>query len=138
MEITPTIVLADDNFDDQAFLRDAFDYIGAKVNLKTFDDGLEAIAYLQSAPQYDLPDLIVLDYNMPQMNGVEVLQVLCKEEKLKHVPKVILSTSRFQKFVEGGMSIGADACFIKPDNVFDLKKLAKELLGFIKVEHTKN
>jgi CheY-like chemotaxis protein len=128
---TPTILLADDNIDDQAFLRDAFRFIDEQVNLQIFDNGNDAISHLKSISNYDYPDLIVLDYNMPKLNGAQVLKILNEDEKLSHIPKVILSTSKFKNFADF-FDTDADSYFVKPDNVFDLKQLAADLLNCIK------
>jgi CheY-like chemotaxis protein len=132
MRKTPLILLADDNPDDQSFIRDAFSYVNANVALDTVDDGLELLQHLKSTPQNELPSLIVLDYNMPKMNGTEVLQALLKEPRYSLIPKIILSTSFYQSHINNCMEIGADGYLIKPDNVFAWKKIALNMLAYIK------
>ena len=135
MQFFPTILLADDNFDDKVFLRDAFDFIGAKVNLLLFDNGIDAIDYLQSCSAYNLPDLIILDYSMPKMNGFEIWKCINNQEALKHIPKVILSSGKFSPFA-ASYDIDTKSFFVKPGNIFDFKKLALDLLKIIKTQES--
>ena len=132
MRKTPLILLADDNLDDQSFIRDAFSYVNANVLLDVVDDGMELLQHLKTTPENELPSLIVLDYNMPKLNGAEVLNALLKEPRYKSIPKIMLSTSFYQPHVDNWMKIGADGYLIKPDNVFSWKKIALDMLGYIK------
>jgi CheY-like chemotaxis protein len=127
----PYILLADDNLDDQSFIRDAFSYTGAGYHLKIVDSGKEVIEYLKSRSSNELPSLIVLDYNMPELNGIEVLQLLLKEQRYAHVPKIMLSTSFYQKHIDHCLGMGANGYLIKPDNYFDWKKLAHRMLEYV-------
>jgi CheY-like chemotaxis protein len=107
MKRIPLILLADDNPDDHTFIRDAFTYVNANVELKILGSGQELLQQLKFVRDEDLPSLIVLDYNMPKMNGAEVLKVLLKEERFRHIPKIILSTSYFQDHIDHCINIGA-------------------------------
>ena len=129
---TPLILLADDNPDDQSFIRDAFAYVQANVTLRILDNGHDLLQYLQAMQIKELPALIVLDYNMPKLNGAEVLQRLLKEKRYEHVPKIILSTSFYQDHINYCMKMGADGYLIKPDNVFLWKQIALKMLSYIK------
>lgn len=132
MRKTPLILLADDNPDDQSFIRDAFAYVNANVILDIVDNGYDVLQHLKTTPDKELPSLIVLDYNMPKMNGAEVLQELLKESRYNHIPKIMLSTSFYQLHVDNCIKIGADGYLIKPDNLFSWKKIALNMLSYIK------
>ena len=132
MRKTPTILLADDNLDDQSFIRDAFSYVNADVVLKLVDSGYDLIQHLKTTPEKDLPSLIVLDYNMPKMNGAEVLSILNKEPRYNNILKIILSTSFYQNHIDYCMKLGANGYLTKPDNLFSWKKIALEMLTYIK------
>lgn len=131
MNNIPHILLADDNPGDQAFIRDAFTYVKAKVELKVLDSGTELLQHLAIISDEDLPSLIVLDYNMPKLNGAEVLKILLGDERYKHIPKIILSTSFYQLHIDHCIEIGADGYLIKPDNLFSWKKIALNLLEYV-------
>ena len=132
MENTPLILLADDNLDDQSFIRDAFSFVNANVFLKIMDSGYDMLQYLKLMSDADLPSLIVLDYNMPKMNGAEVLEILLREKRYKNIPKIILSTSFYQMHIDHCIKIGADGYLIKPDNLFSWKKIALNMLEYLK------
>jgi CheY-like chemotaxis protein len=132
MRKTPLILLADDNPDDQSFIRDAFDYVNANIKLETVDHGYELLQHLKATPENQLPSLIVLDYNMPKMNGAEVLQALLGESRYQSIPKIMLSTSYFQAHVDNCMKLGANGYLIKPDNLFSWKQIALNMLSYIK------
>ena len=132
MRRTPLILLADDNPDDQSFIRDAFSYVNANVRLDIVDNGYDLLQHLKETPEKELPSLIVLDYNMPKMNGAEVLQALFKEPRYSHIPKLMLSTSFYQAHVDNCIKIGADGYLIKPDNLFSWKKIALTMLAYVK------
>jgi CheY-like chemotaxis protein len=127
----PYILLADDNADDQSFIRDAFAYIKAGIDLRIVDSGVELLEALQLMEEGRLPSLIVLDYNMPELNGAEVLQVLVKEPRYNGIPKILLSTSYYQKHIDHCLQLGATGYLIKPDNLFDWKRLAHKMLSYI-------
>ena len=132
MQNIPLILLADDNLDDQSFIRDAFSYVKANIDLKMLDNGYDLLQHLKTIDDKELPSLIVLDYNMPRMNGVEVLELLLKENRFKDIPKIMLSTSFYQVHIEHCIKIGADGYLIKPDNLFAWKKTALNMLTYIK------
>src|SRR5215213_799532 len=132
MKNTPLILLADDNPDDQSFIRDAFSFVNANVVLKILDSGYDLLQHLKIITDADLPSLIVLDYNMPKMNGTEVLEILLKEKRYQPIPKIILSTSFYQQHIDNCIELGADGYLIKPDNLFSWKKIALNMLAYIK------
>ncbi len=131
MKNVPLILLADDNPDDQTFIRDAFTYVKANVELKVLDSGIELLQHLQIISDEDLPSLIVLDYNMPKMNGVEVLKILLNDIRFKNIPKIILSTSFYQLHIDHCIKMGADGYLIKPDNIFSWQKIALNMLEYV-------
>lgn len=131
MKNIPLILLADDNPDDQTFIRDAFTYVKANVELKVLDSGVELLKHLEIISDEDLPSLIVLDYNMPMLNGAEVLKILLDDERFKNIPKIMLSTSYHQLHIERCIEIGADGYLIKPDNLFSWQKIALNMLQYV-------
>ena len=131
MKNIPLILLADDNPDDQTFIRDAFTYVKANVELKVLDSGVELLKHLEIISDEDLPSLIVLDYNMPMLNGAEVLKILLDDERFKNIPKIMLSTSYHQLHIDHCIEIGADGYLIKPDNLFSWQKIALNMLQYV-------
>jgi CheY-like chemotaxis protein len=124
-----TILLADDDPDDQELITNAFSKIGPSFNLHIVNDGKEVIDFLSASADTSLPCLIVLDYNMPELNGAQVLQKLSTENRYKKIPKVVLSTSNNPKYIQDCLGKGADAYRVKPDNFNQLVSLAREMMA---------
>ncbi len=123
-----TILLAEDDPDDQELIKEAFSEADISFELKIVKDGKSAINYLEATPDKKLPCLIVLDYNMPELNGAEVLQHLYDKPRYKKIPKVILSTSGNKFYIQEALKKGAYAYRIKPSNYTRLVEIAKEMI----------
>jgi CheY-like chemotaxis protein len=124
-----TILLAEDDPDDQELIKEAFSDADVSFVLQIVKDGKSVIRYLETTPDKKLPCLIVLDYNMPELNGAEVLQHLYDQPRYKHIPKVILSTSSNQFYVQEALKKGAYAYKVKPSNYPKLVEIAKEMIA---------
>ena len=86
------------------------------------------LAFLEKAKDDELPSLIVLDYNMPNMNGAEVLEQLSKDPRYKKIPKIIWSTSNNSSYIKECMEKGATTYFVKPATHKNLEEQAGEIL----------
>jgi CheY-like chemotaxis protein len=106
----------------------AFTEVSSSFSLHIVNDGKEAIDFLSAASDNKLPCLIVLDYNMPELNGAQVLQLLTGNKRYEHIPKIILSTSGNPTYVQDCLHKGADAYRVKPDSFNELISLAREIL----------
>lgn len=82
------------------------------VNVKTFNCGLAAIEYLQS----ETTDIILLDYMMPNLNGLAVLRLLKSSVTLKEIPVVMLTGDSSKHIVVESMKAGAKDYIVKPAN----------------------
>ncbi len=90
------ILLVEDNQDDVILTREGFERSKLVVNLQHVGNGEECLAYLRKEGEYadaPTPDLILLDLNMPVMDGRQVLAEMVKDDELNHFPVVILTTS---------------------------------------------
>lgn len=91
------ILWADDDMDDLMLMRQVLQELGDNYNIKEVHNGKEALDYLQDGKQANrLPCLIILDMNMPVMDGKETLSRLKKDEALKEIPVVFFTTSNSQ------------------------------------------
>ncbi len=90
------ILLVEDNEGDIVLTREALDEGRIKNSVSVVRDGWEAIQYLEKSEGYEdavEPDLVLLDINLPKMNGHKVLQHIKNHENLKHIPVIMLTTS---------------------------------------------
>lgn len=113
---SPQIVLIDDDQDDLEMLSDALQMHGFRV--KIFDSGDHAVESLKTmAVTHDLPELIILDYNMPRLNGEQVLNLLKSEEPVKNVPVIIYSTTFSGVCQDALVAMGAHSALVKSSHL---------------------
>jgi CheY-like chemotaxis protein len=111
------VLLVDDNEDDVWLTRRAFEKLSKGVEMHVAGDGVEALSFLRregahsGAPR---PDFILVDLNMPRMDGHELLVELKRDEQLCEIPVIVLSTSSFQKDVSKAYREHASAYLTKP------------------------
>ena len=88
------VLYADDDIDDLQLVKEAFDQYASNVDVVTVRDGVEAVSYLEALSDLDpSPCLIILDINMPRMDGKQALKNIRKIERLEGIPVVMFTTS---------------------------------------------
>ncbi len=120
------ILMIDDDAEDIMIMQDALAEMGTLI--VHIHNGIDAINYLRNAAP--LPSIIVLDLNMPRMNGTQTLQVLKRETRIKNIPVVIYSTSINKLEKDKCMALGAHDFIIKP---YSLKETMLTAQYFIKL-----
>lgn len=123
------VLLVDDDPDDIELLDEAFSSLSPSPELLTAQSGKQALDLLLNRLADRLPDLIILDYNMPDMTGAQVLGSLRNEDRFKHTPKVVWSTSDASLYEKICKENGATHFFKKPDKMEDIHALAMKLLA---------
>jgi len=111
------ILMIDDDEEDFMLVNEALKSKGIKVDLYWAQDGDEAMNFLFHRGEYanvPTPNLILLDLNMPEKDGFEVLRDLKANAGLRKIPVVILTSSRDQRNVSHGYNIGASSFMLKP------------------------
>lgn len=119
----PTIFLVDDDDDDVFLARLTFATHFPEWTLASFEDGQALIDHLATYPENRLPDLIILDLNMPRLTGYETLTILKRHVKWKTVPVAILSTSNNIDDQTRSSAMGACTFMVKPPSVDELAQL---------------
>lgn len=112
-EMTPPqhFMLIDDNVADQVLAREAFEQLCPDCTLQIFSGGRQALHWLQSVTEH--PDVILLDVNMPEMNGFEVLRALKQDSRFALIPVVMLSTSGNRGDVATAYTLHASSYLVK-------------------------
>ncbi len=117
-EVKPIdVLLVEDDPGDVLMTREAFADHKLKNVLHVVDNGADAMAFLrQQGPYADAPrpDLVLLDLNLPRMDGREVLQALKEDPELRRIPVVVLTTSESEEDVLRSYSLHANAYVTKP------------------------
>jgi len=102
-----------------------------KINVVT--DGQEALDYLRKEGKYSKamrPDLILLDLNLPRVDGREVLKEIKSDDNLKAIPVVILTTSRSEEDIMKSYNLHANCYITKPVDLMQFTKVAKSIQEF--------
>ncbi|PKA82613.1 CheY-like chemotaxis protein [Ulvibacter sp. MAR_2010_11] len=91
-------------------------------------NGEQALAFLKSTDRF--PDIILLDLNMPKINGIEFLKILKDDDKIKYIPTIVLTTSHNRKDVLECYKVGIAGYIIKPLNYKDYVYKIDKLLAY--------
>ncbi|MBD3863304.1 MAG: CheY-like chemotaxis protein [Olleya marilimosa] len=129
------ITLADDDEDDRLFFTDAFDEIKITTRVKTFNDGVYLMDYLNSEDA-TLPNVLFLDLNMPRKSGLECLKEIKQNPKFKDIAIAIYSTSASEEDIENTFVQGANIYIKKPSDFKTLKKVLSEVVTINWQYHT--
>ena len=143
-----TILMADDDEDDRLLTQDALAESRVLNELHFVEDGVELLEYLERKGKFEdknsspRPGLILLDLNMPRMDGREALETIKADPNLKGIPVVILTTSKQEEDMVKGYNLGAASYITKPvtfDGLVDLMKtLGKYWVEFVELPTTFN
>ncbi|MFC1403842.1 MULTISPECIES: response regulator [Streptacidiphilus] len=123
------ILLVEDDAADAMLIEEALLGHGLARNLHKAVDGVAALEHLRT-PGVDRPDLIVMDLNMPRMNGLELLAVLKADEQLKVIPVVVLTTSSAPQDIAGAYRSHANAFITKPVTLDEFAQAVRSIDAF--------
>ncbi len=134
---TATILLVEDNPTDIFVISEVLAKSALHFQLQIATDGAQALAYFQTGPdeQSGIPDLVLLDLNIPKVKGTEVLRKIRANARSRGVPVVVVTSSDSQADRSAAQNLGANAYFKKPhgiDEYFGLAGILQKLLGELK------
>jgi CheY-like chemotaxis protein len=127
------VLLVEDSPGDVRLTREAFREANGAVQLHVASDGVEAIAFLRQQGQYadaPRPDFILLDLNLPRMDGREVLAQIKADDDLRTIPVVILTTSEADADILKSYELNANAYLRKPVTLEAFERLVKSINDF--------
>jgi CheY-like chemotaxis protein len=122
------ILVIEDDIDDQYLINDAFKQSAGTFNLKFASHGAEALEMISN--HHYFPNLILLDINMPVMNGFEVLEQLRSSIHFWRIPVLVLTTSSTPADIDRAYELGATSLIIKPSKHGDLLKLVEQIKSY--------
>jgi CheY-like chemotaxis protein len=114
-------------------IEEALESIGAPRTVYVVNDGEEAIAFLRRTGQFEKaprPDVVLLDLNMPRMDGRQVLAEIKADEHLRSIPIVVLTTSQAPADIVSSYSLHANAYVAKPMNLDELTDVVHKIDHF--------
>ncbi len=126
------ILVADDDEDDIFLLKNAFKENGIFTTIHNVHDGEEVKPFLDDDNVFaqSLRSIIMLDINMPIKNGWQVLDEVKSNEKYKHIPIIMFSTSKSEQDIRKSYHLGANSYIIKPSTYDGLKEVAKNISDY--------
>lgn len=132
-ERSKLVLLVEDNLGDIRLIQEALKSTQAQCDVVVARDGIEAIAYLQKDGDYAQairPDLILLDLNLPKKDGREVLAEIKADQALKHIPVVVLSTSRSEDDIFHSYDLHVNCFISKSRNLSQLFSIVQGIDEF--------
>ncbi len=125
------VLYADDDTDDKAWVIETCKALCFAITIDFVENGRQALEYLSKLVQDDLPSLIVLDLNMPEIDGRQTLQKIKAHENYKSIPVIIVTTSSNKADIEICKRLGASLYLVKPDTYSEWQNLIKQFVPFV-------
>ena len=128
-----TILLVEDNEDDQFFMKQAQQKAGIQNPMHIVHDGQQALDYLKGAGEYSdrqkypLPFLVLLDLKLPLVSGLEVLEWIRSQPALETIIIVFLTSSREDRDIDRAYRLRANSYLVKPATAAKLEEMVKSL-----------
>ncbi|OGR74945.1 MAG: response regulator [Elusimicrobia bacterium GWC2_64_44] len=127
------ILLVEDNPDDVALTVRSFKKARMQNRVSVAGDGVEALAFLRREGKYSAvprPDIILLDLNLPRMNGHELLEIIKSDPELKDIPVIILTTSKAEEDITGTYKLHSNCFITKPVLMEDFDRVIRTIQDF--------
>jgi len=130
--INPIILIADDDPDDRMMMKEALEENNFSHSLQFVEDGEELLDYLHRRGRYLMgnvfrPNLIILDLNMPKVDGREALGYIKSDSDLRRIPVVVLTTSGAEEDIIRTYDLGVNSFICKPAHFSELVAVAREI-----------
>ena len=123
------ILFGEDDIDDQELLKEVFASVDGSFRLLFANTGEQVLSALGKLKDEQLPCLIVLDYNMPVLNGADILKELNNGSRYADIPRIIWSTSRSETFKNTCLELGATDYIIKPSYSKEMEEIVRYMLS---------
>jgi CheY-like chemotaxis protein len=122
------ILLVDDDADDRQIFEELVLEMDRETIVVCAENGLEMVALLDKSGDNDLPDMIILDQNMPKMTGKESLIFLKESPRYKTIPTIVYSTYQINDFYQECLGLGAQDVVAKPDTIQAYREMIEQFL----------
>lgn len=129
--VAPTILMADDDPDDRMLMKEALEENRVPHAIEFVEDGAELLDYLHKRGKFNnqtaRPSLIILDLNMPKVDGREALGYIKSHIELRRIPVVVLTTSKAEEDIINAYDLGVNSFICKPVRFDELVEVAREI-----------
>ncbi|RYY66314.1 MAG: response regulator [Chitinophagaceae bacterium] len=123
---TKLVLYADDDTDDRTWVSEALRTVGVEMELHFVENGRQVLEFLRNGPER-MPSLIVLDLNMPEMDGRQTLQQLKQDPQFRDIPVAIVTTSNNKLDRDVCQRLGAALYLTKPDSHGEWQSVIRQL-----------
>ena len=130
---TAHILLVDDCLGDTLLLKEAFALCDMEIHITVVDNGEKALQVLKGEEEYFghvLPDLALFDVNIPKISGIELLRIIKQDDKLRHIPIIMLTSSNSERDIKDSYDGHANAFIVKPGNMEEFITIAHSIVDF--------
>ena len=127
------VLLIEDDPQDVEITKEVMELSKVKININVVNNGAEALSYMRKENGYTeaiRPDLILLDLNMPKMNGKEFLDEIKKDDDFKMIPVVVLTTSKADEDIIKSYKLGASCYITKPVGLDQFQEVVQAVDNF--------
>lgn len=127
------VLLVEDNEDDVELTLEALKDSKVRMDVHVVPDGVKAMKFLRREDEYkdsSLPDLVLLDLNLPKMDGREVLREIREDKNLTDLPVVVLTTSQNEEDICKAYQMHANCYISKPVDFLQFTEIIKQIEGF--------
>lgn len=127
------IMLVEDNFGDVLLIKKALQKTTVVANISVAEDGQTALAMLEKREPYQqntLPDLILLDINLPKMSGTDILAHIKKDPFLRRIPVIVMSSSKARTDISRCYDLHANGYILKPSSLEKLTEAVSSIANF--------
>jgi len=128
MEEGPTVHLADDDEDDRMLIKDALQEANPNLTVIEAENGKELLENVKESDDLS-QSVVLLDMNMPKMNGIEAIKEIRAEPGLEELPAIMMSTSSNPDLKKKALAAGADDFIVKPNTFKALLDIARSILS---------
>lgn len=126
-----SVLIAEDDIDDQELLSQALYALDPEISIAFITNGNNFRLHLERLADDSLPRVILVDYNLPELSGVEILKLLSTNKRYNAIPKMVWSTSNSSIFKNQSLQLGAVEYFVKPVDFDSFTRIATKILSFV-------
>ena len=125
------VLYADDDIDDKNWVKEACKSLNSSLQIEFVETGRCVLEYLKNSDGNNRPSLIVLDLNMPELDGKQTLKALKSNPDFKNIPVVIVTTSSNSIDKDVCKRLGASLFLIKPNNYADWQEIVNQFEPYV-------
>ena len=121
------VIIVDNNQSDRVLIQEVFKDIGCNKEIIQFENGFEFITFLSGIPRNEYPSMVLLDLNIPQMDGMQLLRELKSNTRFRHIPVVVYTSRNIIHNRTHAFQQGANCFITKPEDPGEVTDLMESI-----------